>query len=533
MGGSRRQRPAGDRGDTVSFWSDTAPDMRYPALSRSLSVDVVVVGGGITGVTAAFLLKRAGKTVALLERGRCGGFDTSRTTAHLTAITDQRLHDLVRHFDKDRARLVWEAGFAAIEQIETLVRREEIDCDFLRVPGYLHAPVLPTVSDHRDTLEADAALATELGFEARFLEHIPAFGVPGIEFPGQAKFHPLRYVAALLAKIPGDGSHVFERTEVKEIEEEPLKVHAGRHAIRCQHLVLATHTPLMGVTGLVKALLFQTRLSLYTSYVVGAQIPAGTIPEASFWDTSDPYYYLRIDRGPGGDYAIYGGNDHKTGQASDTDECFRWLEAALTELIPGAAVDHRWSGQVIETHDGLPFIGETAPRQFAATGFAGNGMTFGTLGAMMARDYVLGRESPWGELFAPERKKLRGGLLTYLKENKDYPYYLVRDRLVPAEATSLRSVPRGQGRIVAHRGRKVAAYRDPGGTLSLCSPVCTHLGCLVAWNEAESTWDCPCHGSRFSPEGRVLSGPAEKDLEPLPRSGARAQGRLIRAKPTT
>jgi Rieske Fe-S protein len=282
-------------------------------------------------------------------------------------------------------------------------------------------------------------------------------------------------------------------------------------------VVLATHTPLMGATGLVKALLFQTKLSLYTSYVVGARIPRGLLPEASYFDTADPYHYLRIDPRRSYDYAIFGGNDHKTGQESRTEACFRHLEAVLLAMLPEARVDHRWSGQVIETSDGLPFIGETAPGQFAATGYAGNGTTFGTLAGMMAVDFVLGRESPWGELFDPGRKKLRGGALTYLKENKDYPYYLVRDRLAPAEATSLRSVTRNQGRIVSLEGKKVAAYRGPDGSLALCSPVCTHLGCLVAWNEAESTWDCPCHGSRFSPEGKVLSGPAEDDLEPITR----------------
>jgi Rieske Fe-S protein len=171
---------------------------------------------------------------------------------------------------------------------------------------------------------------------------------------------------------------------------------------------------------------------------------------------------------------------------------------------------------VIDTNDGLPFIGELAENQFGATGFAGNGMTFGTLGAMMAVDAVMKRKNPWSELFDPGRKKLRGGMWTYLKENKDYPYYLLRDRLAGAEGKSLRAVKKGQGKIIQLDGKKVAAYRDEQGGVSLCSPVCTHMKCIVGWNEAEQTWDCPCHGSRFKPNGEVISGPAEEPLEQLP-----------------
>jgi nitrite reductase/ring-hydroxylating ferredoxin subunit len=245
-------------------------------------------------------------------------------------------------------------------------------------------------------------------------------------------------------------------------------------------------------------------------------VPRDAVPAGSYWDTGDPYNYLRVERRRGFDYAILGGLDHKTGQSVDTEACYRRLQAMMVRMIPGAKVDHRWSGQVIETNDGLPFIGETGERQFAATGFAGNGMTFGTLGGIMAADAFFGRKNPWQTLFAVSRKKLRGGLLTYLKENKDYPYYLVRDRLAPApRARSFRGIRRGKGAIVDVKGRKVAAYRDEDGKVTCCSPVCTHLGCIVAWNEAERTWDCPCHGSRFKATGEVMSGPAEEDLEKL------------------
>jgi Rieske Fe-S protein len=236
-------------------------------------------------------------------------------------------------------------------------------------------------------------------------------------------------------------------------------------------------------------------------------------PEALYWDTADPYHYVRIDRHRDYDYAIVGGEDHKTGQIADTTKCYSSLERTCLDLLPQMDITHRWSGQVIETNDGLPYIGEIAPRQFVATGYAGNGMTFGTVAAMMAADAVAGRANPWAELFDVSRTKIRGGTWDYVRENLDYPYYMVRDRFAGADGKSLRAVPRGEGRILDLEGRTVAAWRAPDGGVTLLSAVCTHMGCRVDWNDAERTWDCPCHGSRFSPTGDVLSGPAEAPLE--------------------
>ena len=210
---------------------------------------------------------------------------------------------------------------------------------------------------------------------------------------------------------------------------------------------------------------------------------------------------------------MFGGLDHKTGQASRTSARFAELEKTLRRYLPAARVKHRWSGQVIESHDGLPLIGETAERQFVATGFSGNGITFGTLAAMMIRDALTGRKNPWRALFAPDRKQLRGGVWNYLSENLEYPYYMVKDRLAASEGKSLRSLKRGQGKILKIAGERVAAYRDAAGKATLLSPVCTHLGCIVHWNEAERSWDCPCHGSRFSATGALIAGPAESALE--------------------
>ena len=478
-----------------------------------MSVNVVVIGGGITGVTAAYLLKKSGATVVLIERDRFGGVDTSHTTAHLTYVTDLRISELVKNFGRNHAQATWDAGQAAMDQIRAIIEAEEIACEFALVPSYLHAPLVGTDNDEEERLKKDARIAAELGFDAAFIGKVPFIGAPGIRFANQAKFHPLKYLAALLGKIPGDGCHAFENTAAEEMSDNPLSVKAAGYKIRCEQIVIATHVPLQGLAGTLSAALFQTKLAPYTSYAVGAKIERSLVPEASFWDTAEPYNYLRIDRRRGHDYAILGGADNKTGQTRGPRQHYAQVEKMLRRLFPTGEVDHRWSGQVIETNDGLPLIGETAPGQFVATGFSGNGMTFGTLGAMMARDKIAGRPSPWRELFDVNRKKLRGGAWDYLRENKDYPYYYLKDRLATAHAGSLRSLKRGQGRIIVQDGAKVAAYRDDNGKLTLKSAVCTHMGCMVRWNEAEKTWDCPCHGSRFQATGEVMGGPAEIPLK--------------------
>jgi glycine/D-amino acid oxidase-like deaminating enzyme/nitrite reductase/ring-hydroxylating ferredoxin subunit len=488
---------------------------RFPALNASLKVDVVVVGAGLTGITTAWLLREAGCSVALLESNRVGAGDTAHTTAHLTYVTDLRLHDLIGSFGQDGARAVWEGGAAAIDQIESIVGAIGADCGFRRVDGYLHVTRVEngkgSVSRETAHLREDAECASRLGFDARFEERVPFHDVAGIHFARQAAFDPSRYLAALVARLVARGCQIFEDSPVDAIDARPHAVRSGGHKIDCACVVLATHNPLSGSVGAVRSTIFQTKLALYTSYVLGARVPKGTVPDALFWDTSDPYDYLRIEPRDDHQLVIFGGADSKTGQ-DDDEAAFRSLENRLHSMLPTAQISHRWLGQVIETDDGLPFIGEHAKGEFIATGYSGNGFTFGTLAAMMARDSVLGRSNPWGELFRPDRKPFHGGVWHYVKENLDYPWYLLRDRLGRADTDDLRDVPAGQGRIVALSQGKCAVYRAEDGNLSVCSAVCTHLKCLVRWNPADRTWDCPCHGSRFRPDGEVLSGPAEKPL---------------------
>lgn len=497
---------------TLPYWADSASLPVFPKLDRDLSVDVVVIGGGITGLTTAYLIAAAGQSVALVERDRCGSIDTGHTTAHLTMVTDTRLSELARTLGNGHAQAVWDAGLAAIAEIDTIVRAHEIACDFEWVSGYLHAPGGHADPKVTESFADDARLAAEMGFDVNAVSDVPFIGGPGLHLVNQARVHPRKYLAGVAAAIREKGGHIFEHTDAEEFRDDPHGVKANGHWIHAADIVIATHNPIVGVDSVASAAMFQTKLALYTSYVVAGRVKPGLVPDALFWDTADPYHYLRIEHHRDYDVVIFGGEDHKTGQASDTSACYERLEQTLASMIPDIELTHRWSGQVIETPDGLPYIGRMADHQYAATGFSGNGMTFGTLAGVMISDAIAGRTNPWAELFDPGRGALRHGVWDYLKENTSYPYYMMRDRFAGAGSRTLRTVKRGHGEVIEHDGQKVAAYRAPDGALTMVSATCTHMGCLVRWNDAERTWDCPCHGSRFTTEGLVISGPAEKSL---------------------
>jgi glycine/D-amino acid oxidase-like deaminating enzyme/nitrite reductase/ring-hydroxylating ferredoxin subunit len=449
----------------------------------------------------------------LLERGRCAQVDTGHTSGHLTMVTDARLGELATRFGRTHAQAVWDAGLAAIAQIDGIIRAHDIRCGFQWVDGYLHGTRLGT--EGGETFRDEAALARELGFDAEFVADAPVVGGAAIRFTGQARFHPRQYLAGLARAVDAAEGNIHEHSEAAEFSTDPRSVRVNGFTITCDDIILATHNPLVGTGSTLAATLAQTRLALYTSYVVAGQVAKGVVPDALWWDTGDPYRYLRVEPCRDHDLLIYGGEDHKTGQSADPLAGFARLEADLAAMAPGVAITHRWSGQVIETTDGLPFIGAVAPHQFASTGFGGNGMTFGTLAAIMARDALTGRTNPWVQLFAPGRTTLKGAIWDYLRENKDYPYYLIRDRFAGVEGRSLRALSRGSGRVLVLDGQRVAAFRDDDGSVTKLSSVCTHLGCQVHWNPGERTWDCPCHGSRFSPAGKVLAGPAEAPLKPI------------------
>lgn len=494
-----------------SLWLDTVNPPEYPSLKGEVKVDVLVVGAGITGITTAYLLKQAGLRVAVVDQHGVGAGETGHTTAHLSYVTDTRLSELAENLGQNQARAFWDAGSEAMRQITEIAASEKIGCGLKAVPGYLFAAMEKDADRERASLEKDALLAEEFGFDADLLKEDPVFKRPAIRFANQLKFHPIEYLSALAKSLPGEGSHVFCKTSGSDIDAEKHELCTEEGVISYDSIVAATHVPIQGERGTFGAALFQTKLAAYSTYAMEAGIDY--VPESLFWDTNDPYLYLRFDRTSEGCSVIIGGEDHKTGQETDTEACYDRLETRLKNFFPSATPRRRWSGQVLETPDGLPYIGEVGERQFAATGFSGNGITLGTFSAMLIRDLITGKTNLWTDLFSPTRKAL-SGTWEYLKQNADFPAHFIKDHLKAPE--SVEGLGRCCGAIVRLDGKKRAVYLDEHGKRTVLSPVCPHMGCIVAWNNAEKTWDCPCHGSRFMATGEMMTGPAESELEKVP-----------------
>src|SRR5436190_8177641 len=325
--------------EKIPYWVDSVLIKPFPRLQKHVRVDLLVVGAGITGITSAYLLKKAGLSVALIERERVVSIDTGHTTAHLTYVTDVELQQLARNFGTDHAQATWDAGAAAIDEIERIVGGQDSNCEFKRVPAYMHVRVSGSSKKEASSLKKEAELATKLGFDAAYLSSAPYFDLPAVRFANQAKFHPRKYLRSLVVKIPGSGSHVFEKSAAGEFDAKKRRVKVNRTWISFDRVVMATNNPLVGLASIVGATLLQTKLSLYTSYALGARVPSKIISEALFWDTREPYDYLRIDRHRGFDYIVYGGEDHKTGQEKKTEKAYARLWRRLNKSIPDAQVD--------------------------------------------------------------------------------------------------------------------------------------------------------------------------------------------------
>lgn len=504
------------QGRAESIWIASRPWRRYPALTGALEVDVAVIGGGITGVTAAVLLSRAGRRVALLEARRLAEGATGGTTAHLTEALDARYRVLVRRFGLEGARLAAASARAANERIAAFVAEGAIECGFERVPGYLYTERREDIAEVEDEAEA-ARLA---GAHAVLTWEVPLpFRVRrALRFENQAQFHVRDYLLPLAAEVVARGGHVFEGTRALDaLDGEPCVVHTEGGTVRAQHVIVATNAPMNN------RVMLQSKLASYRSYVVAVR-PAVPPPRGLFWDTEDPYHYARAAHVRGRDYLLVGGEDHKTGQEAHTDARYAALLDYVRARYDTSAVDYHWSAQVVETLDGLPYIGRNSfdTRVYVATGYAGNGMTFGTLAAMILSDTVLGRDNPFSELYTATRVKPFASAREFFAENVDYPAYLIGDRLRGPEAHSPKDIRPGEGRVIEYRGERVAVYRDERGALHAVSAVCTHMGCQVHFNEAEQTWDCPCHGSRYDVKGKVLNGPAVRALAPREVGGPKA-----------
>ena len=498
---------------------DTADTPQFPPLTSDARASVCVVGAGIAGMMTAYMLTRAGRSVIVIDDGAIGGGETSRTTAHITAALDDHYHVIEKVHGANGAVYAAESHMAAINRIEAIAAMEDIDCDFERVDGYLFLGG----DDTKEVLVDEMRAAHAAGLvDVELVDRAPYESWdtgPALRFPRQGQFHVLKFLAGLARAIVRDGGQIYCGTHADRIEDgEPALVRTSAgHVISAESVVVATNTP---VNDWV---IIHTKQAAYRTYVIGVEVPRGSVPAILAWDTPHPYHYIRIHRadpaaGPdASDILIVGGEDHKTGQEDDAEERFRCLEDWVSKRFPMASrIAYRWSGQIMEPVDHMGFIGKnpgTDQNIYVATGDSGNGITHGAVAGILLSDLILKRKNPWRKLYDPSRITLRT-VPAFAKENVNVMLQY-KDWFTGGDVEEIEAVERGSGAVLRSGGKKIAVYRDDSGEVHVCSAVCTHLYCIVDWNSTEKTWDCPCHGSRFDPYGAVLNGPAIAPLEQL------------------
>jgi glycine/D-amino acid oxidase-like deaminating enzyme/nitrite reductase/ring-hydroxylating ferredoxin subunit len=504
-----------------SWWHATAmpgagEELRREPLRENMRVDVCIVGAGIAGLSIADELMREGLSVAVVDAESIGAGESGRTTAHLASATDDRYSEIERMHGTHGAQLVASSHRAAIDHIGRRSADERIDCDFQHVDGYLFVPA--SMDDREELLEKEQDAASRAGLiDVQRLPSTPGVlgAGPCLRFGGQAQFHPLRYLAGLARAIESRGGRIFTGSRAVKFQggtDARIETEHGA-IVHASAIVVATNTPVNDIVAL------HTKQAACRSYVVALEIVRpGSVPRGLYWDGfwpgQDAYHYVRLDRQDARDVLIVGGEDHKTGQAHDQDERFESLIGWARSHFDGLGVAlERWSGQIIEPHDGVAFIGRN-PRDhdnvYIVTGDSGNGLTHGAIAGMLITDLIMGRDNAWADLYDPRRTSVRA-TGEFARENANMAAQYV-DWVRGGDVASTDDIAPGCGAVVRHGLKKIAAYREETGELVELSAVCPHLGGIVRWNPGEHTWDCPCHGSRFDCRGRVINGPAISGL---------------------
>lgn len=493
---------------TISYWIDSTSEENFPSLTSDILVDVAIIGGGIVGLTAATLLKQAGKKVAVVDAKQIGMGVSGHTTAKVTSLHQLIYADLIKEVGEEKARLYAESNQAAVEKVASLVDQYQIDCDFSRQSAYTFA----RPDDDLSKIEKEIEAAIKLGLPASFVQETSLpFPIAGaIKLDHQVQFHVRKYLLHLAKNLVGDGSYVFENTKVVDVKgENPCSVVTEKHLVYAQDVLVTTHLPILN-RGLFFAKTYPKR-----SYIIGATIVPEKAPQGMFIGYGNEYHSIRTTPDPdGGLLLLVGGESHKVGEKTHTQECYDALYAYARQHFEIGDIKYHWSTQDMVSFDKIPFIGKLTPIDnhiYVATGFSLWGMSNGTLSGMILSDLILGRENPWVSLYDATRVT---PFVTpnSLKSTVDLGVHFLGDRLKGIGASS-EDLEVGEGKIFNIKGEQVAAYKDETGEVHSVSAVCTHLGCIVNWNEAEKSWDCPCHGARYSCKGAILHGPAIQELE--------------------
>lgn len=485
-----------------TIWEKGTLPPDFPSLRKNISTDVLIIGGGITGITLAYLLSKSGIKTCLIEKNKIGSGETSHTAAFINYVTDCDLTEITKKFGKQKAKKTWQSTKSAIDKIEEIVTEEKISCDFKKCVLF----ELPSQKKDAKYLEKECKLAKGFGFPAQIEEKdIGLFSRIYLRFEGNAKFHPLNYLHALAKKAAANGVLIFENTRLSSYKgSKIITVKTDKAEIIAKNIVFATHTPL----GIVMET--APRVSGYQTYIISGVFKKNPPPEGLYIDTSDPYNYLRVDYVDGVKQFLFGGQDHKTGEKSPKNPYIK-LADNLKRFVPRSEFEiaDKWGGQVFESLDCMPFIGKQLLKKnhFIATGFAGDGMVFGTLSAMIIADMIRGVKNPYENLYSVKRLKGTGKIL---KKQIDFMKNMAE--INPPEK-EIEKIPLGSGKVVSVGANNIAVHKDEKGKIKKLSARCTHLGCMVGWNKTDKTWDCPCHGSRFLKDGSVKSGPAMKPLK--------------------
>jgi glycine/D-amino acid oxidase-like deaminating enzyme/nitrite reductase/ring-hydroxylating ferredoxin subunit len=492
-----------------AYWIATASHPPFQPLTGEPSVDVAIIGGGIVGITAAALLKQAGRTVAVLEAQRVGTQVTGGSTAKITSQHNLIYADLIKHFGKKNALLYAQSNQAAIERIAKFIAEQRIECDFTRQAAYTYTQSTDKVA----VIEREVKAAADLGLPASFVRETSLpFPIEGaICFNHQAQFNPCKYLAPIAQAIDGDGNHIFEETRVLDVDEgAPCQIITSRGKVEAKDVIVATNIPILDRGGFFSKVYPRAHLAL------AARLENTKAPEGMFITIDEPTHSIRTAHDEQGIILIVIGPSFRPGHKTDTAQGYKNLEAFARSHFNIRSVEYRWMNQDYNSMDGVPYIGKllpTAKHIYVATGFNAWGITNGTVAAMILSDAILGKPNPWAEFYDATRIKPTVSAKSFIEQNVHVAKDFIQDRLVSYPEKSPSSLAPGEGALIEVQGEKIAACKDPQGALHLLSPVCTHMGCHVAWNNMEKSWDCPCHGSRFHYDGRVLHGPAVRDLK--------------------